>query len=149
MIGNNSVLGMDQETVYSAGQGGYIATWDGMQWKAAKVDAVTGREFLSVWATPAADIWGLGKTGMASRGDGTSWTSDGPVALATFDLRGVWGGRQGRLCLSLRGGQGRSPRLQVLAASRRAPLSDSVPRLLVRIPALTRHPESDPAARPG
>lgn len=95
MIGNNSVFGIDEKTVYSVGQGGYIAKWDGTQWKASKVDAVTGRDFLSVWATSATDIWAVGKLGMAYRGDGTNWTSVGPATLVGHDLRGVWGDAKG------------------------------------------------------
>lgn len=92
-----SVTGADEKNVYIAGSGGYIAKWDGMKWTSAKVDA-TGRDFLSIWAISATDIWAVGKLGMVYRGDGAKWTFVGPgaaIALATQELRGVWGDAKG------------------------------------------------------
>lgn len=92
----NTVTGIDEKTVYIAGVGGNIAKWDNAntKWVNSKVDA-TGREFLSIWAVSASEIWAVGKTGMAYRGDGTAWTSVGPATLATHDLKAVWGDAKG------------------------------------------------------
>lgn len=93
----NSVSGSDEKNVYIAGSGGYIAKWDGMKWTSAKVDA-TGRDFLSIWAISATDIWAVGKLGMVYRGDGAKWTFVGPgttSALVAQELRGVWGDAKG------------------------------------------------------
>lgn len=92
----NSVSGIDDKNVYTVGAGGYIAKWDSTntKWVSTKVDA-TGREFLSVWAISATDVWAVGRTGMAYRNDGTKWTSVGPATLSTHDLRGVWGDAKG------------------------------------------------------
>lgn len=92
----NSVSGADDKNVYTVGAGGYVAKWDSTntKWVSTKVD-ITGREFLSVWAISATDVWAVGRTGMAYRNDGTKWTSVGPATLATHDLRGVWGDAKG------------------------------------------------------
>lgn len=92
----NSVTGIDEKTVYLAGAGGNIAKWDNAntKWVNTKVDGL-GREFLSIWAVSASEIWAVGKTGMAYRGDGTTWTSVGPVTLAAHELRAVWGDAKG------------------------------------------------------
>lgn len=93
----NGASGVDEKNVYIAGQTGYIAKWDGSKWTSTKVDA-TGRDFLSVWAISATEIWAVGKLGMVYRGDGAKWTFVGPgaaTALATQELRGVWGDAKG------------------------------------------------------
>jgi len=92
----NSVSGFDDKNVYTVGNGGYIAKWDSAntKWVPTKVD-VAGRDFLSVWAISATDVWAVGKTGMAYRNDGTKWNFVGPTAIATYDLRAVWGDAKG------------------------------------------------------
>jgi hypothetical protein len=58
------------------------------------VDAV-GRDFLSVWAISATDVWAVGKAGMVYRNDGTKRNFVGPTAIPTYDVRAVWGDAKG------------------------------------------------------
>ena len=73
--------------MWSVGENGLIAHWDGTVWTA--VPSGTTQMLWNVWGSAANDVWAVGNAGTVLHWDGTVWA---PVTVSTTkDLHGIWG----------------------------------------------------------
>lgn len=99
-----SIWGSAASDVWTVGDNGLIAHWDGMVWRMVAVD--TDRHLRALWGSSASDIWAVGDGGTIIHWNGIQWNRVDVNVDSTADLYSIWGsgaqdvwvgGKEGRL----------------------------------------------------